>query len=264
VRVEVVTIASEVAGKIISVPIIDNQKVTKGQLLYEIDPTTYQLRFAETDAMVQSKQASWHIAKEDADRRARLGRGNVISTEELQRYASTAAQAKAQLDQAVAQRNSAQVDLARTKVYSPVNGYVINLHLRVGDYASPGTPALSIVDSDSFWIAGYFEETKLPFINVGDIAEIHVMGPYPVFSGKVESLARGIEDTNSGMTRPGLPSVDPIFTWVRLAQRIPVRIQIDLSQIPNGIELAAGQTCTIQIHHNSRNPASTHTATVKH
>jgi multidrug resistance efflux pump len=145
----------------------------------------------------------------------------------------------------VAARDQARVNLERTTIRSPVNGYVTNLTLRVGDYATPGATKLTVVDSDSFWIAGYFEETKLPCIHVGDQAHVRLMGWGPEIRGRVESIARGISDSDAAAGSLGLEDVNPIFTWVRLAQRIPVRIHID--QVPDGVTIAAGQTCTIVV-----------------
>jgi multidrug resistance efflux pump len=142
----------------------------------------------------------------------------------------------------VAARNTAQLNLSPTIIYSTVNGYIVNLHLRVGDYAVKGERKVSIVDSDSFWIVGYFEETRLPRVHVGDRARVKLMGVGPEIEGHVENYARIIGDPNAGIG-DSVANVDPIFTWVRLAQRIPVRIAID--HVPDGVKLVAGQTCTI-------------------
>ena len=135
----------------------------------------------------------------------------------------------------------------RTTVYSPVNGYVTNLVLRIGDYATPGQVKLTILDSDSFWVAGYFDETKLSRIHPGDFATIKMMGYNPVVEGHVDSISRGIADQNTNTNTLGLESVDPIFTWVRLAQRIPVRIHID--KVPKEVTISAGMTCTVVVEH---------------
>ncbi len=153
--------------------------------------------------------------------------------------------AEAAYQAALAARDQAKVNLDRTVIRSPVNGYVTNLTLRIGDYATPGQTKMTLVDSDSFWIAGYFEETKLPRIHEGDYAHVKLMGWGPEIAGHVESLSRAIADTNSDSDPLGLSNVSPIFTWVRLAQRIPVRIHID--HVPDTVRIAAGQTCTIVI-----------------
>ena len=158
---------------------------------------------------------------------------------------------------ALAQATQARVNLKRTRVLSPVNGYVTNLLLREGDYATTGGRNLSVVDSDSFWIAGYFEETKLRGIRVGDPALAALMGyPDPV-RGHVESIARGINTPNTVPGDLGLATVNPVFTWVRLAQRIPVRIHID--RVPDTVHLAAGMTATVTVGPNAA-PNSAHGA----
>jgi len=243
VRVEVVSVAAQISGQVINLPVVDNQQVTKGELLFEIDPTDYQLALTQAESMVKTREFDLAIAKEDAERRQKLGQA--VSAEERLTYLSNADVAGAAYASAVAARDQAKVNLQRTKIYSPVNGYVTNLTLRVGDYATAGQVKISLVDSDSFWVAGYFEETKLPNIHVGDYAHIRLMGWRPEVSGHVQSIAAGITDTDANAGFLGLQNVNPIFTWVRLAQRIPVRIAID--HVPDGVKIAAGQTCTIEL-----------------
>jgi multidrug resistance efflux pump len=243
VRVEVVNIAAQISGQVLHLPVVDNQPVKKNDLLFEIDPTDYQLALTQAEATVKSREFDLKVAQADAERRVKLGQA--VSAEEVLTYSNTADVAAAAYQSAVAARDQAKVNLDRTKIYSPVNGYVTNLTLRVGDYASPGQVKLTVVDSDSFWIAGYFEETKLPNIHVGDYAHVRLMGWGPEIAGHVESIARGISDTDAGDGSLGLENVSPIFTWVRLAQRIPIRIQID--KVPDNVTIAAGQTCTIVI-----------------
>jgi multidrug resistance efflux pump len=163
----------------------------------------------------------------------------------VQTYQSNAAVAAAAYALAIAQLNQAKIDLGRTKVVSPVNGFVTNLLLREGDYATKGVRNISLVDSDSFWIAGYFEETKLENIHLGDPALAALMGYHRPIRGHVESIARGINTPNADPGSLGLASVNPVFTWVRLAQRIPVRIHID--EVPAGLILAAGMTATVTL-----------------
>ena len=141
--------------------------------------------------------------------------------------------------------NQARTNLQRTEIRSPVNGYVTNLLAQLGDYATVGTNIISLVDADSYWIDGYFEETNLEPIRVGDDVSIMPMGYSQILHGHVDSIARGINVANAQPNGQGLASVNPIFTWVRLAQRIPVRIHID--QVPEGVVLVAGMTATVQI-----------------
>ena len=242
VRAEVVNIAAEISGKVIDLKVKDNQPVKKGDVLFQIEPVDYRLALAQAQANVQSRQFDEEVAQEDSQRRQKLG-VEAISAEEKETSQSSAHVAEAAYQSALAARDQAQVNLDRTTVRSPVNGYVTNLTLRVGDYAVPGQTKLTVVDSDSFWVAGYFEETKLPRIHEGDYAHIKLMGWGPEVAGHVESISWAIADTNSDADANGLANVSPIFTWVRLAQRIPVRIHID--QVPDNVRIAAGQTCTI-------------------
>ena len=244
VRAEVVDIAAQISGQVISLPVVDNQQVKKGDLLFEIDPADYKLALAQAEANVQSRQFQQAIAQQNAERREKLG-AQAISTEEKNTSQSSFLVAQAAYQSALAVRDQARINLDRCVIRSPVNGYVTNLILRIGDYATPGQTRLTMVDSDSFWIAGYFEETKLPRIHVGDYAHVRLMGWRPEVSGHVEGISRGIADTNSAENGVGLANVNPIFTWVRLAQRIPVRIHID--HVPKKVLIAAGQTCTVVI-----------------
>jgi multidrug resistance efflux pump len=244
VRVEVVDIAAQISGQVISLPVVDNQPVKKGDILFEIDPIDYKLALTQAEANVQSRAFDKEVAAEEAARRQKLGL-QAVSLEEKQTSQSSANVAEAAYQTALAARDQARVNLDRAIIRSPVNGYVTNLVLRVGDYAAPGQIKLSVVDSDSFYILGYFEETKLPNIHEGDYAHVRLMGWRPEIAGHVESISRAIADTNADTDSEGLANVSPIYTWVRLAQRIPVRIHID--HVPDDVRIAAGQTCTIVI-----------------
>ncbi len=254
VLANVVSIAPEVSGRITKIYVVDNQTVHRGDVLYDIDPVDYQITVATAEANMNSKQADLKLKQAEAKRRADL---TTLSTsqEEQQRYRSDSDIAAATLASAVAQVNQAHIDLQRTHVLSPVDGYVTNLLLREGDYATKGMRNVSVLDSDSFWVAGYFEETKLSGIHVGDPAMAALMGYPDSVRGHVESIARGINTPNTVAGDLGLATVNPVFTWVRLAQRIPVRIHID--QVPDTVHLAAGMTATITVGPNAA-PASAH------
>jgi multidrug resistance efflux pump len=244
VRAYVVQIAPEVAGRIVQLPVVDNQFVRKNDVLLMIDPTNYDIAVEQAQATVNQARANAENAVREAQRRAELSE-LATSQEERQTYASTAAAAEATLRQAMAALARAQVDQARTHVHAPVNGYVTNLRVQQGDYATVGQTAISIVDTDSFWIDGYFEETRLGRIHEGDRAEIKLMGYPERLTGHVESIARGIVVANANAGASGLANVNPIFTWVRLAQRVPVRIHID--KVPTGVRLVVGQTASVNI-----------------
>jgi multidrug resistance efflux pump len=154
-------------------------------------------------------------------------------------------QALAAVSQAQVELAAAQLNLDRTEVRAPVDGYVTNLDIRVGDYANTGTPRLALIDSHSYWIYGYFEETKLPTVHVGDKVDIRLLAGGARLTGTVESIARGITDADNPTGADLLSDVNPTFNWVRLAQRVPVRVRIDADHLPAGTVLAAGMTATL-------------------
>jgi multidrug resistance efflux pump len=244
VRAYVVTVAPEVAGRVVELPVTDNQFVHKGDLLMVIDPTNFKIAVSLAEAAVQQAEANAQNAEREAKRRQELTT-LAVTVEEKQTFASSALASQAQYQQAVANLDQARVNLQRTEIRSPVNGWVTNLLVQLGDYANVGQNEISLVDADSFWIDGYFEETNLEPIQVGDPTSIKLMGYSQIVRGHVGSIARGINVANAQPNGQGLATVNPIFTWVRLAQRIPVRIHID--QVPEGVVLAAGMTATVQI-----------------
>ena len=253
VRVYVVTMAPQVAGQIVELPVADNQFVHKGDLLMVIDPTNYKIAVSLAEAAVKRSQANAQNAEREAKRRQEL---TTLSTtvEEQQTFETSSLAAQANYQQAVANLDQARVNLERTQIRSPVNGWVTNLLAQLGDYATVGQNQISLIDADSFWVDGYFEETNLGSIREGDPATIRLMGSSQPVRGHVSGIARGINVANAKAAQQGLASVNPIFTWVRLAQRIPVRIHID--QVPKGVVLVAGMTATVQIDPRPRPPPS--------
>jgi multidrug resistance efflux pump len=167
------------------------------------------------------------------------------TAEEQQLFVGNATQAQAAFDAAQQQLAQADINLKRTQVRSPVNGYVTNLLMRVGDYAHVGTANISVIDADSYWIDGYFDETKMAHVCVGDRAEAALMGYRDPIVGRVQTVTRGISVSNAALGTQGLPNVDPVYTWVRLAQRVPVRIRI--TDVPAGVPLVSGMTATVTI-----------------
>ena len=244
VRAYVVTMAPQVAGQIVQLPVADNQFVHKGDLLMVIDPTNYKIAVSLNEAAVQQAQVNAENAEREAKRRLQLS-NLAVTVEQQQTFETSAVAAQATLQQAQANLEQARVNLQRTEIRSPVNGWVTNLLAQLGDYANVGQDVISLVDADSFWVDGYFEETNLDRIQVGDPAEVKLMGYRQIVRGHVDSIARGINVANAQPNGQGLANVNPIFTWVRLAQRIPVRVHID--KVPEGVVLAAGMTATVQI-----------------
>jgi len=245
VRAYVVTMAPEVAGRIVRLPAGDNQLVHKGDVLFEIEPSDYRIALESAQAQAQRDAAALDYARANEGRQATLEGEGWVSKNIFQQSASAMRQLEAAVAVDKAAIAKAQLDLSRVVVYSPVNGYVTNLLAQLGDYANVGQRLVSLVDSDSFWIDGYFEETNLGKIQDGDPATIKLMGYKQLIRGHVGGVARGINIPNVQPDAAGLASVNPIFTWVRLAQRVPVRINID--QVPDGVRLVAGMTATVQI-----------------
>jgi multidrug resistance efflux pump len=242
VRVQVADIAPQVPGQIVKLLVQDDQFVHKGDLLYVIDQGDYQVALDLAKADVASKAADLEVKRNENERRRKLT-DLAASVEEKQIYEGSYSVAQAAYQTALANLEQAQLNMQRTEVRSTVNGFVTNLLLRVGDYANKGSPNIAIVDSDSYWVAGYFEETKLGSFQVGDAAVVEFMGFKEKLMGHVESITRGISAPNATVGTQGLPSVDAVYTWVRLAQRIPVRIKID--SVPPTMTLAAGLTATV-------------------
>jgi multidrug resistance efflux pump len=245
VRAYVVTMAPEVSGRIVELPVADNQFVHHGDLLMTIDPTNYRIAVSLAQAAMEQAQVNAQNLQAEAKRRQQL---STLSTsiEEKQTYESNAQGAQAAYQQAVSNLDQARVNLERTRIRSPVDGYVTNLLIQLGDYATVGRGIIAVVDAHSFWIDGYFEETNLGKIKDGDPATAKLMGYSQIVHGHVGGVARGINVPNAQPDQAGLASVNPIFTWVRLAQRVPVRIDID--QVPNGVRLVAGTTATVQVN----------------
>src|ERR1700704_6385422 len=252
VRAYVVTMAPEVAGRIIKLPAADNQFVHKGDELFEIDPADYRIALEQTQAQAPRDAAALDYARENENRKASLAKQGWTSTDIYQQTTSTLHQSEGVVALDKAAIAKAQLDLRRTVIRSPVNGYVTNLLAQLADYATVGQKLISIVDADSFWVDGYFEETGLGRIHDSDPATVKLMGYSQLVRGHVGGVARGINIPNAQPDQAGLASVNPIFTWVRLAQRVPVRIHID--QVPDGVRLVAGMTATVQIDPSPRTP----------
>ena len=244
VRAYVVTLAPEVSGQVTELAVTDNQFVHKGDLLMKLDPRDYKVAIELGKAAVDQAEADYENKKVQAERRLALT-DLATSREERQTFISSAKMASSTVDQQKANLERANINLQRTEIHSPVNGWVTNLLLRQGDYATTGQQALSIVDANSFWVDGYFEETALKLIREDDPAKIWLLGYRQVLQGHVDSVARGIVVSNATPGKSGLASVDPIFTWVRLAQRVPVRVRID--KVPPDVRLVVGMTATIEV-----------------
>jgi multidrug resistance efflux pump len=244
VRADVVQVAADVSGLVTDVLVHDNQSVKQGQVLFRIDPARFQIALRDAQANVDSKLASSQEAERETSRFNKLTALSV-SEEQQQQRSSASVEADAAYRQALASRDVAALNLARSEVRAPVNGFITNFDMRPGDFVDAGKPLFALIDSDSFYVDGYFEETKLPRIKVGDPARVYLVGESAVIEGHVQSIAGGIADRERQGSSDLLANVNPTFSWVRLAQRVPVRIALD--HVPDGMHLVSGRTATVVI-----------------
>ena len=244
VRAEQVSVAPQVSGTIVDLPIRDNQFVNAGDLLFRIDKTPFHI--AELNAQAQLARAQSELAKanNEANRRRHLSQ-NVISAEELDTANLNVKAMQASVDVAQATLRQAQWQLAQTDVRAPVSGWITNLSTRTGDFATTGQPLFALVDSHSFYVMGYFEETKLHHIREGAPAQITLYSGNIKLQGHVSSIGRAIYDQSVESDSGLVPDIKPNVPWVRLAQRVPVRIEFD--QLPRDVTLVSGTTCSVAI-----------------
>ncbi|MBR1217886.1 HlyD family secretion protein [Bradyrhizobium sp. U87765 SZCCT0131] len=244
IRADVVVVAPDVSGLVDEILIRDNQAVRKGDVLLRLDPERFRLAVRQAEAVVASRQAALDKAASDHARYEKLSDG-VISQQQHEAVHAANLQARAAYDQASADLDVARLNLIRSEVRAPTNGRVTNFDLRPGSYLPAGRGIMALIETDTIRVEGYFEETKLPRIHVGDTADIRVMGG-AILQGKVESIAAGIEDRDRSSGASMLANINPSFSWVRLAQRIPVRIRLDMKDRTDG--LIVGRTVTVQIN----------------
>ena len=242
VRADVIQIAPDVSGLVESIAVRDNQAVRKGEVLFTIDRVRHQIALAQAEATVQGLRVQIEQARRENRRNVTLG--ELVPAEAREQGVTKVDQLKAGLAQAAAALDSARLNLDRTEVRAPVDGWVTNLDLRPGAYATAGRPAFALVDRESLHVQGYFEETKLGRIAVGAPVRVRLIGETQWLEGHVDSIAAGIEDRERGGSSNLLANVNPTFNWVRLAQRIPVRVQLD--GVPPE-KLIAGRTATVEV-----------------
>ncbi|WP_280563245.1 MULTISPECIES: efflux RND transporter periplasmic adaptor subunit [unclassified Chromohalobacter] len=244
VRADVVTIAPDVSGWVRQLPVSDTQQVEQGETLFQIDQSRYQTAVDKAQAIVALNKAKLELKQHEESRRNNLS-NQAISSEDREVARIDTRVAKANLDEAQADLESAQLDLKRTVVEAPADGHILNLRLTEGNYVSAGNAVMALVKADSYYVTGYFEETKMSRIEEGDTARITLMNGDTELRGHVTGIGRGIADSNTSPNEQLLPQVEPTFNWVRLAQRIPVRIALD--EVPDETLLSAGMTATIHI-----------------
>jgi multidrug resistance efflux pump len=245
VRAEVVPVAPDVAGFVTEVLVKDNQMVRRGDILFRIDPARYEIALKQAEAVLEGRQALLEEANADLKRYSALTPDTTVSRQRLDQVIATQGAAKAAYDQAVADRALAKLNLERSEVRASVDGSVSNMDLRPGTYLSPGKGVMALVDTDTLHVEGYFEETKLSRIHVGDPVNVQLMGASRALRGRVESIETGIDDRDRGEGANLLANVNPTFNWVRLAQRVPVRVALEY--IPANGDLVAGRTATVEV-----------------
>ncbi|HGM7312833.1 TPA: biotin/lipoyl-binding protein [Stenotrophomonas maltophilia] len=243
VRADVVRVASDMGGLVTQVLVHDNQRVSAGELLLVLDQPRFAAALEKADAAVSSARATLALARRESTRDNALG--NLVASETRERNAAKVDTELAALAQARAEQRVAQLNVQRTEVRATTDGIITNLDLHAGDYLQPGAQALALIDTRSLRIEGYFEETKLGCITEGDAAVARLMGDDHDVRGHVDTIAAGIADDQRSSTHNLLPAVAPTYTWVRLAQRIPVRIRID--DAPPDTRLIVGRTAHVTI-----------------
>jgi multidrug resistance efflux pump len=245
VRADVVPVAPDVSGFVTDVLVMDNQQVQRGDVLFRIDRARYDIALKQAEAVLLGKRAMLDEANADLERYSALTPGVVVSKQRLDQVVATQGSAQAAYDQAVADLGLAKLNLERSEVRASVNGVITNMELRPGTYLTPGKGVMALLDTDTLHVQGYFEETKLPRIHVGDPVNVRLLGSDHTLRGSVESVAAGIEDRDRSNGSTLLANVNPTFNWVRLAQRVPVRVALDRAAERN--ELVAGATATVEV-----------------
>ena len=241
VRADIVSVAPDESGFVASIAVIDNQVVHQGDLLFRLDSARYEIAVHQAEAAVARERAILTEARREAQRNDTLG--NLVAFEAREQSEARVQEAAANLAQGLADLAAAQLSVKRAMIVAPVNGIVTNLELRPGDYLMTGRQALALVDTDSLHVEGYFEETMLRQIHVGDRVSVQLMGESQLLYGRVQSIAPAIEDRERTPSGNLVANINPTFSWVRLAQRIPVRIELDGHE--SDVRLVAGRTATV-------------------
>jgi RND family efflux transporter MFP subunit len=243
VRADVAQVAPDVAGLVTRVAVVNDQPVHRGDVLFVIDRDRYVLALRQAEAAVAAQRATLDEMRRELARNTTVG--DLVSQELVDQSQQRADTATASLQQAIAARDLAALNLERTVVRAPVDGFLADLNLRTGDYVSPGRPVLGLIDASSYRVEGYFEETKLSRLRVGLPVEVKIMGQTHAVRGHIQSIASGIDDRERQPAASMLPNVNPTFSWVRLAQRVPVRVSLD--QPPADLRLITGRTATVSV-----------------
>jgi multidrug resistance efflux pump len=248
VRTQVIQVTPRVNGMVIKIHVVDNQKVKTGDLLFEIDPSQYQVKVDQAKARLQRTLEAAKGTKIEYERVNKIYNRDkgAVSQKDLVRNQTNYYKSLADIDTSTESLNTAKLNLSYTKVFAEVDGYVSNINFQIGSQASSGKAILALVDENAYWVFGFFREDAIPEVEVGDTAKVTLLAyPDTVLSGKVESIAWGIAHSDGNPGNNLLPSVKPVFQWIRLAQRIPVRIKLDT--LPENVKLRVGLTASVMI-----------------
>jgi RND family efflux transporter MFP subunit len=243
IRADVVQVTPDINGLITDVLVHNDQPVRRGQILFVIDQARYRLAHDQAQAAVDARRVALAQAMRENHRNRELT--DLVSSEQTEQGRSKVEELRAALRLALVERDVAALNLQRTLVRASVNGVVTNVEVQPGDFAAAGRQVIALLNSDSIYVDGYFEETKLPRIRVHDAAQVRIMGVPTVLNGRVVSIAAGIDDRERMPSPRNLANINPTFSWVRLAQRVPVRVRLD--RVPPDIRLIAGRTATVSI-----------------
>lgn len=248
VRAEVIQITPRVSGPIVELPIIDNQFVGKGEVLMRIDPRTFEAKVLEAKANLAKAIAVADESTAENDRIQNIYKRDpaAVSKRKVTATGHAMKAAFASVRAAEADLVSAELDLSFTEINAPVDGLITNLNIQIGSQVNAGTPVLALIDTQSYWVSGFFKETQIRNINPGDEVEVVLMSyPNHRLNGVVESMGWGISREDGSADIDLLPYVNPSFDWIRLAQRVPVRVR--LNSVPSEVELRVGTTASVFI-----------------
>ncbi len=248
VRGQVIQVAPRVSGMVMRIAVIDNQYVSQGDLLFEIDAQSFEIAVSQARANLQRDRITSKASKIEYDRLLDIVKqdAGAVSARDLNRREANYLQSLSQIEVAEENLRSAKLNLSYTRVHASVDGYISNINFQIGDQAVANSPIVALVDSNSFWVFGYFRESEIGHIGIGDPARVTLMAyPDQPLQGTVESVGWGIAPSDGNIGYNLLPSIKPVFQWIRLAQRIPVRIK--LAPLPENVELRFGFTASVMI-----------------
>jgi RND family efflux transporter MFP subunit len=251
VRTQVIQVTPRVNGMVTKIHVIDNQRVKTGDLLFEIDPSQYQVKLNQAEARLQRTREAAKGTKIEYERVKNIYSKDkgAVSQKDLVRNETNYYKSLADIDSSEEAVNTAKLNLSYTKVFAEVDGYVSNINFQIGSQATANKAILALVDENAYWVFGFFREDAIPEVEVGDTAMVTLLAyPDTPLSGKVESIAWGIAHSDGNPGNNLLPSVKPVFQWIRLAQRIPVRIKLD--KLPENVKLRFGLTASVMVFKN--------------